>query len=407
MVRIHGFSRRARVLLPILVCFLLLITAACGDDDSSASGDDATPTNAPAATATTSNASSASATATDDASSAASTTTDDVEASPTASGESEATPSDSSSDVTLTMYSGQHEDFAEALAAAYEAESGVKIDVRAGSDAELANQIIEEGDRSKADIFLTEEPGQAAALDEQGLFAPVDPAALAKADERLNPDSGNWISYAARSRVIFYNPTIIAEEDLPASIFDLTNSEWKGKFAYAPSGAFVSTVTYLINAVGEERTLEWLQGIKENGENLQKNGAIRDAVEAGQIGFGLSNHYYWYILAESEGGPDNLTSKVHFMSDGDPGALILSSGAAILKSSKHQAEAQAFLAWLVDPAGGQEVVATTTPQYPAAPGVTSTMGLKPLSELEPPDFDQGSLGDVSRAKELITEAGII
>lgn len=313
----------------------------------------------------------------------------------------------SSTNVTLTVYSGQHESLGEALAAAFEAETGIKVAVRSGKDANLANQLLEEGARSQADVFITEEPGQLAALDEKGLLAPVDPATLAQVDQRLNPDSGDWVAYAARSRVIFYNPSLISEDELPKSILDLTDPAWKGKFAYAPSGAFVSTVTYLITSIGKERTRAWLEGIKANGVNLQKNGAVRDAVEAGQIAFGLSNHYYWYLLAEKQGGPDKLASKVHFMDNGDAGALLLSSGAAVLKTSTHQAEAQRFLAWLTDPQGGQQIIATTTPQYPLAPSVESTMGLKPLSELSPPDVDQGSLGGVDEARDLIIATGII
>lgn len=327
------------------------------------------------------------------------------------SASSGAAPADSASPaaggVTLTLYSGQHEDLAKALAAGFEEATGIRVDVRAGSDAELANQIIEEGERSKADLFMTEEPSQAGALDARGLFAPVDPETLAKVDPRFNPESGNWLAYAARSRVIFYNPGLIAESDLPQSILDLAKPEWKGKFAYAPSGAFTATVTYLINTIGEDATLAWLQGIKANGENLQRNGAIRDAVEAGQIPFGLSNHYYWYILAEQKGGPDKLASRVHYMGGEDPGALVLASGAGVLKTSTHQAEAQRFLAWLADPDGGQQVIATTTPQYPLAPGVASTQGLRPLDQLDPPAFDQGSLTDVRRARDLIIKAGIV
>lgn len=370
MGALHGVGRGVHALLTAALCLLVIVLSACGGST--------TPTSS----------SSDSSTATE----------------PSASS---AAPSGSSSGVTLTLYTGQHEDLSKALATGFEQANGIKVDVRPGEDADLANQIIEEGDRSKADLFMTEEPGQIAALDTKGLFAPVDAATLAKTDSRFNPKSGNWIAYAARSRSIFYNPSLIAEEDLPKSILDLTKPEWKGKFAYAPSGAFIDTVAYLINTTGEEKTLEWLKGIKENGQNLRKNGAIRDAVEAGQIGFGLSNHYYWYILAQQKGGPDKLASKVHFMSDGDPGALILSSGAGILKTSTHQAEAQKFLAWLADPEGGQKIIAETTPQYPMAPGVKSSMGLKPLSELQPPVVDQGTLGDVNKAKDLITQAGIV
>ena len=113
------------------------------------------------------------------------------------------------------------------------------------------------------------------------------------------------------------------------------------------------------------------------------------------------------VLAKQKGGPDKLVSKVHFMGNKDAGALIFASGAGIPKGGKQQAAAQQFIDWLADPKGGQAVLAQASPQYPLAPGVESSYGLKPLSELDPPVFDQGSLADTSKASDLIVEAGII
>lgn len=307
---------------------------------------------------------------------------------------------------TLVLYSGQHEAFANSLGEAFTAATGIGVTVRSGEDADLVNQIIEEGSNTNADAVLTEEPGPAAELDSKGLLAPVDAAALAKVDARFVPSSGNWLPYAARSRVIYFNPTQIEEAALPASILDLGAEQWKGQFAYAPSGAFVNTVVYLVNTLGEDKTLEWLKGIQANGENLVKNGAIRDAVEAGQIPFGLSNHYYWYILAKEKGGADKLQSRVHWVKGQDPGGLIFASAVGIPAASKQPELAARFVDWMADPAGGQAIVATT-PQYPLAPGVESSYDLPPMSELDPPVFDQGSLNDPSKASELIIEAGII
>lgn len=317
------------------------------------------------------------------------------------------TAKDDSTPVTLVVYSGQHEATTEALADAFTEETGIKVEVRSGDDAELVNQIIEEGDRSKADVIITEEPGPIAQLDSDGLLTAVDADTLAQVDERFVPETGNWLPWAARSRVMFYNPDLIAEEDLPESIMDLTDPEWKGRFAYAPSGAFATTVNYLINDIGEDATLEWLKGIKENGINEQKNGKVRDSVEAGQHEFGLSNHYYWYILAREKGGEDELTSRVHYVDGKDAGGLVLASGAGVLGSSKNQDAAQRFLAWLASADGGQAIVASDTPQYPTGNGVESSYGLKPLSELDPPQFDQASLSNAAKAKELIVQAGIV
>lgn len=308
---------------------------------------------------------------------------------------------------TMTLYSGQHEALANALGEAFTAATGIGVTVRSGEDADLVNQIIEEGDDTNADALLTEEPGPAASLDAKGLLAPVDPASLAKVNANYVPSSGNWLPYAARSRVIYFNPNLIEETALPASILDLVNDEWKGTFAYAPSGAFTNTTVYLVNTLGEDKTLEWLKGIKANGENLVKNGAVRDGVEAGQIPFGLSNHYYWYILAKEKGGADKLQSRVHWVKGQDPGGLIFASAVGIPTASKQPELAARFVDWMGDPTGGQAIIASNTPQYPLAPGVESSYDLPPMSELDPPVFDQGSLNDPSKASELIIEAGII
>lgn len=306
----------------------------------------------------------------------------------------------------LTVYFGQHEDLGHALADAFEDETGIGIDLRTGSDGELANQLIEEGDASPADLFVSEEPGPMAQVEQAGLLEPVDPETLEKVDQRFNPSNGNWLAYAARSRVIYWNPELIDEDDLPTSILDLTDPEWAGRFAYAPSGAFTSTVAYLIPTIGEDETLEWLKGIEANGINEEKNGRVRDSVEAGQHEFGLSNHYYWHILAATEGGADALTSRVHYMGGEDPGALLLASGAGVLSSSPNREAAQRFLSWLADPEGGQRVVAEETPQFPLAPGVESVHDLPSIDELDPPLFDQAILSDVSTARDLIIQSGI-
>lgn len=318
-----------------------------------------------------------------------------------------ASSDDASSGDTLTLYSGQHEDFAKALASGFESATGTKVEVRAGKDSEMVGQIVEEGDRSKADLILTEEPGPMASLDKQGLLSPVAKDVLAVPDQRFVPSTGNWLPVAARARVMFFNPTKIAEDKLPSSILDLTKPEWTGRFAYAPSGAFKSTTAYLINTIGKDKTLEWLKGIKANGVNEQKNGKVRDSVEAGQHEFGLSNHYYWYILAKEKGGADKLTSRVHYLNNDDAGALMLASGVATLKSSKNQEKAAEFVKWMAAADGGQKVVASETPQIPMVAGVTSAYGLPALDSLTFPKFDQASLDDVDAANDLLKQAGIV
>ncbi|MDN5804906.1 MAG: extracellular solute-binding protein, partial [Microlunatus sp.] len=247
--------------------------------------------------------------------------------------------SPNSTSTTLTVYTDQHAELVESLTKAYTDATGVTFNIQ--NDATVG-QIQAEGDQAKADVFLSEDPSPVALLGKDGLLAPVEESTLQQVRPGLSSGQDLWVAYAARARVLFYNPTKVAESELPVKLADITEPQYKGTFAWAPSGAFVATTQYLLSTWGEDKTTSFLKELKENGVNEQKNGKVRDTVEAGQHAMGLSNHYYWWILAAEKGGPDQLTSKIHHFPTEDPGNLVLSSGAAVLKSSQNAAEAQKF-----------------------------------------------------------------
>src|SRR5690625_7085375 len=58
---------------------------------------------------------------------------------------------------TLTLYSGQHERTTRAITEAFTEATGIQVRIRSGNSIQLANQIIEEGRRSPADVFRSEE----------------------------------------------------------------------------------------------------------------------------------------------------------------------------------------------------------------------------------------------------------
>lgn len=308
---------------------------------------------------------------------------------------------------TLTVYTDQHAELVEGLTKAYTAASGVRFNIQ--NDATVG-QIQAEGGAAKADVFLSEDPGPAAQLAAADLLAPVAPATLAQVRPGLSSGRGLWVAYAARSRVLYYNPTKIAESQLPKTLAEITAPKYKGMFAWAPSGAFVATTQYLLNTKGEAATTAFLEGVKANGVNEQKNGNVRDTVEAGKHAMGLSNHYYWWVLAGQKGGPSRLTSKIYHFPSTDPGNLVLSSGAGVLKSSKNQPAAQKFLAWLTAKDGGQKLIAdgavdVTEAQYPVAPGLASKLS-GDLSAIKSPAFDMDSLANSRQAENLLKQLGL-
>lgn len=314
--------------------------------------------------------------------------------------------SSSAEATTLTVYTDQHASLIESLTSAYTEATGVKFNIQ--NDATFG-QVQAEGTASKADVFLSEDPTPVALLAKEGLLAQVDAATLDQVRPGLNSGEGLWVAYAARARVLLYNPTEIEESALPTTLADLTKPEYAGQFAWAPSGAFVATTQYLLSTWGEEKTTEFLEGIKANGVNEQKNGNVRDTVEAGKHAMGLTNHYYWWILASQQGGPDKLTSKIFHFPTEDAGNLVLSSGAGVLASSTNAEQAQKFLAWLTSPEGGQKIIAgpieVSSAQYPVAKGVPSSV-VGDLSEVKSPAFDMDVLADSQQAADLLKKLGM-
>lgn len=318
-------------------------------------------------------------------------------------GESSVEGSNAASGVTLTVYTDQHAELVEALTGAYTKETGVAFNIQ--SDATVG-QIEAEGDASKADVFLSEDPTPVAQLGAAGLLSPIAQTTLDQVRPGLSSGKGLWVAYAARARVLFYNPTLIAEDELPETLAEIVEPEYEGRFAWAPSGAFVATTQYLISTQGEDWTRSFLEQLKANGVNEESNGNVRDTVEAGKHAMGLSNHYYWWILAAEKGGPDELTSRIYHFPTVDPGNLVLSSGAAVLKSSENAEEAQEFVAWLTSKDGGQELIAASeSAQYPIVPGLASEAA-GDLSEVKSPTYDMDLLADSEQAEELLKQLGM-
>ena len=306
--------------------------------------------------------------------------------------------------VSLTLYNGQHKEIGEAIAKAYEAKTGIHIDIRKGSSNQLASQIIEEGDRSPADIIYTEESPPLNNLGELGLLAKIDDATSNMVPKEYVGANGTWMGITARTRIVVYNPKKVDEKDLPTTVMDFANPEWEGRVGYVPtSGAFQEQAVAILKMHGREATEEWLTGLKAFGKTYTNNMVALKAVEKGEVAAVLVNNYYWYALERERG---KLDTKLYYLADGDAGNLITISGAAVVKASKHPKEAQALLNWMASEEG-QRVITQTTAEYPLHKGMVSDRGLKPFDELRPPKISPADLGNAEEAIELEREVGLL
>ncbi|OUS89640.1 iron ABC transporter substrate-binding protein [Rhodococcus sp. NCIMB 12038] len=307
---------------------------------------------------------------------------------------------------TITVYNAQHESLTQEWVDAFTAETGVQVEVRNGSDTELGNQLVAEGDKSPADVFLTENSPAMTLVENAGLFTDVNQDVLDQVPAQYRPSSGKWTGIAARSTVFAYNKDLLPEDQLPKSLLDLQDPAWKDRWAASPSGAdFQAIVSALLELKGEDATRQWLAGMKDNVRTYKGNGTVMKAVNAGEIPGGVIYHYYWFG-DQAKTGENSNNVALHYFKNEDPGAFVSVSGGGVLKSSTKQDAAQQFLKFVTGQKG-QEVLQTGTSfEYTVGSGVPANPKLVPLVDLQAPQVDPAKLNS-PQVTELMTEAGLL
>jgi iron(III) transport system substrate-binding protein len=309
----------------------------------------------------------------------------------------------------ITLYSGQHQQTTQSLVNAFEQQTGIHVNVRYNDENSFADEIVAEKSHPIADVFLTENTPALEHLQDQGLLAPVDSSTLAKTDSKYNSTRGDWVGVSARVSVLIYNPSLISESQLPTSVLQLTSPKYKGKLALAAGETdFQPVVTSVARTYGDAKAATWLEGLKENAgsHTYPDNETVADEVNRGAVAFGLVNQYYWYRM-KAELGASNVQSKIAYFAPHDPGYVLDVSAAGALKSSKNQADAQKFLAFLVSKQGQEVIAHSTSFEYPLDDGVQTTAPETPFADLQPNSIRIADLGDGSTAISLLRKVGLL
>ena len=304
----------------------------------------------------------------------------------------------------LTIYCGRSEALIGGLLDHIREDTGVVAEVRYGNTAELAAQILEEGDNTPAGLFFSQDAGALGALAKENRLAALPQDVLDMVDERFRDTEGSWIGVSGRARVLVFQPDLVAESDIPDSILDLPGSGL-GPIGVAPTNAsFQTYVTALRLPQGDDGARTWLEDLMATGPIIfDGNGPIVDAVANGEAAVGLVNHYYLYEkLAENP----NITAKNHYYTNGDIGGLINVAGVGMLANSGQEPQAEAVVRFLLGEEA-QQYFADQTFEYPLASGVSPSADLPPLDEYDHPDINLNDLDDLEGTLTLLTELGMI
>jgi iron(III) transport system substrate-binding protein len=305
----------------------------------------------------------------------------------------------------LVVYSGRTSNLITPLLEQFSDETGIEVDVRYDDSANLALLIDEEGDRSPADVFISQSPGAVGFLDANDRLATLPDDVVAAVPEGDAATDGRWVGLSGRVRTLVYNTDLVDPDDLPDSVLDLTGDQFAGQVALAPTnGSFQDFVTVLRHGIGEDEAAAWLEGMADGGPpTFGDNTAIVEAVGRGEVPMGLVNHYYAFVAKADD--PD-LPVENHYFPEGDYGSTLLVTAASMVEGADKPEEAQRLIEFLLS-AEGQEYFADETFEYPLASAAEPNEALPPFDEISKTRVDLTTLGgDLQSTAQLIEEGGL-
>ncbi|MFQ6172727.1 iron ABC transporter substrate-binding protein [Oryzobacter sp. R7] len=311
------------------------------------------------------------------------------------------------SDDALVIYSGRNENLVKGILDQLEERTGIDVQVRYGTSSELAAQLLEEGEGTKADLFFSQDAGALGAVAKAGRLETLPAATLDRVQEGFADDGQKWVATSARARVIAYDPAQAPEVTEMTTVDAVLDPKYKGRIGFAPTNAsFQTFVTALRVTKGEDGAREWLEKFKANEPKaFDNNILVLDAVDSGQVALGLVNHYYWYERV-AEKGASGVKVEIHFLNADDPGALVNVAGVGVIAGSPQKDAALKAVDFLLS-AEGQRYFADETAEYPVVPGIESTKhDLVPLEQLKGSSVDLNQLDSLDQTLALLDEVGL-
>jgi iron(III) transport system substrate-binding protein len=307
----------------------------------------------------------------------------------------------------LVIYSGRSEPLIQPVIDAFkEDHPNLEILLKAGSNSELANALIEEQNNPQADVFITTELFTIQSLAQQDVFQAYLPAGVENLPAGFAGPDQTWTGLTRRARVILYNTDLVEPDELPTSINDLVDPKWEGQIAAAGStnGSMQAQIAVMRQLLGEEMTEAWLQGLIDNDVTFFGGHTdVRKAVGAGEFKLGLVNHYY-YHLQKAEGSPVGVVFPDQ--GDGQIGLITNATSAAIIQGASNPQAARALLDFLVSEEG-QKLFAELNYEYPLLEGVELDPAVQPLDDFRLADVDVAQAAmDIDATFELMERLGL-
>jgi len=304
----------------------------------------------------------------------------------------------------LVVYSGRSDKFVRPVLKEFEKKTGIKVVVHNAKSALLVNKLKIEQDKTRADLFLSNDAGSLQVASSLNLLQPIPGSNINMIPENYRAKDNSWVGLSARARVLVINKDKAAKLGFVKSVMDLADPRLKGRLAitHSANGSFIAGVTVYQKILGDEKTLAWLSGLAANSEGkvYNKHSKVVRDVALGKKDIGLVNHYYIYRHLDKK--PDAPIS-ILIPDQGEKGMGVAwnVAGIGITRHTDKKALAMKLVDFLVSKEG-QKVFAEVNREYPTRKGVPAAKQVPASGSYKVANVEMEALG-----KDRVSTIGLI
>jgi iron(III) transport system substrate-binding protein len=267
----------------------------------------------------------------------------------------------------------------------------------------LANRLVAEQARPRADVFWSNEPVRTLVLKSKGVLAPYrSPSAQGIPPALVDPD-GFWTGFSARIRVIAYNTKLVKPENAPQSVFDLADPKWRGQVAIADPrfGSTSFHVAALYALAGDEKMDDFFRRLKANGVRIvDGNSVVRDMVARGEVRVGLTDTDDVNVAIE-DGQPIGMV----LPDRNGLGVPVMPNMTSLIANAPHPDEGKRLIDYLLSPDVERMLAQSEAVQIPLHAGVPGPKHIPAIDTFKPMTLDFAKAA--SRVEDVTRRLAVI
>lgn len=295
-------------------------------------------------------------------------------------------------DKVLNVYSTRHYDVDKEVYEAFEKETGIKVNVVEGKDAELLERLKREKNDPHADVFLAVGANTIYPLKEDKLLQPISSKTI-ESNIPANFRGEGWTGLLYRARVIAYEKGKFDPSQIK-TYNDLTKPEFRGKILVRNSSSAynVGLLASFIEEHGAQWANDWAKGIVANLAR-KPEGNDRDQAKEVVAGVGdlaiMNSYYYVRMVNSSDPKEQEVAKKIGLIFPEKTHINI--SYAALLNGSKHKENAVKFIEYLTSEKV-QKIYAENNGEFAINPKVPKTEIQKSWGDFTIQNIDLSTMG---------------